>query len=504
MVIDRIKNAFRIVNVREQTNLSFIEREIIKFKASKTRNDMILGDKYYVGLHDILAKKREVINKDGELSEVSNLPNNKIIDNQYRKLVNQKTNYLLGKPLTYQTNNKKYGECLDAYINNSFRNTLKKIGIDAYNGGKGWMYVYYNEEGKLTCKRLHNYEVIPEWADEEHTQLSFVIRVYKTVDIYDNVQEKVEVYTSDGIDYYNLSDGGRLTRCEPYHKDYITVDGIGYNFNRIPIIPFKQNDTELSLLKRVKSLQDGINTIMSNFQDNMQEDTRNSILILVNYDGQNLGEFRKNLSTYGAVKVTSNSTMGAGDVRTLQVEVNAENYKLIIALFKKAIIENGMGYDAKDDRLGGNANQMNILSMYNDIDLDANDTEAEFKQSLETLKWFIDTDIKNKGLGDFSNESIEFIFNRDMITNETDIINNVVRLKGLISDETLIAQLPFINDPQAELEKLRKQQEIYDPYGEIDEGKGILETKIGNIRGKDTQQGSEDLQGITSSVQTSS
>ena len=35
----------------------------------------------------------------------------------------------------------------------------------------------------------------------------------------------------------------------------------------------------------------------------MLEDARNTIIILMNYDGENLGDFRKNLSTYGAVKV---------------------------------------------------------------------------------------------------------------------------------------------------------------------------------------------------------
>ena len=95
------------------------------------------------------------------------------------------------------------------------------------------------------------------------------------------------------------------------------------------------------------------------WQDQMQEDPRNTIMVLVNYDGENLGEFRRNLATYGAVKVRSDSS-GGGDVRTLQIEVNAENYQTLVAQFKKAIIENCMGYDAKDDRLGGNANEMNI------------------------------------------------------------------------------------------------------------------------------------------------
>ena len=69
----------------------------------------------------------------------------------------------------------------------------------------------------------------------------------------------------------------------------------------------------------------------------------------------------------------------------MQVEVNADNYKVIIEIFKKAIIENAMGYDAKDDRLAGNPNQMNIQSMYSDIDLDANGMETEYQAAFEEL-----------------------------------------------------------------------------------------------------------------------
>ena len=60
---------------------------------------------------------------------------------------------------------------------------------------------------------------------------------------------------------------------------------------------------EQPLLNRVKSLQDGLNMLMSDFMNNMQEDSRNTILVIKNYDGENLGEYRRNLATYGAVKV---------------------------------------------------------------------------------------------------------------------------------------------------------------------------------------------------------
>ena len=274
--------------------------------------------------------------------------------------------------------------------------------------------------------------------------------------------EKVEVYDDKGVNYFEL-DGGTLKPCEPFFQNYITVvneDGTedGFNWTRIPLIPFKYNSKEIPLIKMVKSLQDGLNLIESNFQNSMEEDTRNTILVLMNYDGENLGEFRKNLAQYGAVKVRTVDGAG-GDLKTLQVEVNSENYKAILEIFKKAIIENAMGYDAKDDRLAGNPNQMNIQSMYSDIDLDANNMETEYQASFEDLLWFVDNHLANTGQGDYEDTDVDVIFNRDMLLNESEVITNCSNSVGILSDETVVSMHPWVDDPQAELERIKKEKE---------------------------------------------
>ena len=204
----------------------------------------------------------------------------------------------------------------------------------------------------------------------------------------------------------------------------------------------------------------GLNLIESNFLNQMEEDVRNTILVLVNYDGQNLAEFRKNLAEYGAVKVKT--VDGApGDLKTLQIEVNSDNYKVIIDLFKKAIIENARGYDAKDDRLGNNPNQMNIQSIFSDIDLDANGTETEYQAAFEEILWFVNCHLANTGCGNFENEDVEIIFNRDMLISESDIIDNINKSQDL-SLETRLANHPWVDDVNAELERIEeeKQKEI--------------------------------------------
>lgn len=460
------------------TDEQFIVAEINRFRMSKRFHNMIAGDNYFSGKHDILHKKRTAIGEDGKLIVIDNLPNNKIVDNQYRKMVNQKSNYLVGQPFVIQCKNKAYVEALKAIIlSKDFLKKLKEIAKDALNGGIGWTYPYYNEQGEFAIKRFKPYEIIPMWKDAEHTILDAAVRAYEVVSYEgktEKVLTKVEVFNEDGLYYFELNNGNLIPE-EPFYEPYFTIvdhTGVaqGFNWDRIPLIPWKYNAEEVPLITMCKSMQDGLNKIESQWEDQMEEDPRNTIMVLVNYDGQNLGEFRKNLATYGAVKVRSMDG-SHGDVKTLQIEVNAENYKAIIEQFKKAIVENCMGYDAKDDRIGSNANEMNLKSMYSDIELDTNGMETEFQAAFEQLLWFINCHLANTRVGDFEGEEIEIIFNRDIMINESQVIEDIKNSQGLISDETLVANHPWVDDPDEELERLKKQKEAeVDLYGDFGKG----------------------------------
>ncbi len=467
---------FNIKN-NQITDIEFLEKEIQNWKNSRERQMQIKGYKYYLGEHDIINRKRSAIGENGELEEITNIPNNKIIDNQYTKLVNQKANYLFGKPITIEDDNKTYVNLLNKYFNKRFMRTMKNLAKAAINNGIAWLFPFYSSNG-LSFRIFPGYEILPFWFDNEHTQLEFAIRLYLTSGYEGNKSvemENVEIYTTKGIYKYILKDGKLIPDYDSNGENqyfYVTVsdDKNAYtlNWQHIPLIAFKANESEIPLIKRIKSLQDGLNELLSDFQNNMQEDCRNTILVLKNYDGTNLGEFRKNLATYGAVKVRYDGETKGG-VETLEISVNSENYKAIIDIFKKAIIENGMGYDAKNDKLGTAPNEMNIQSMYSDIDLDANDMETEFQAAFEELLWFINVYFANSGKGDFFDETITVIFNRDMMMNEGEIINNCRNSVGILSDETIIGQHPWVDDPQLEMNRLKKQKKTeqeYNPFND--------------------------------------
>lgn len=485
------------------TDKEFLEKEIQKWENSPRRIMQIKGFLYYESEHDILTRKRTMISNDGELEVVENLPNNHIVDNQYAKLVNQKTNYLFGQPIVVNGNNEQYIEHLQDIFNKRFMRTLKNSGKAAYNGGIAWLYPYYTDEGKFAFRLFPAYEILPFWKDSEHSTLEFAVRMYVTIGYQGTMSElikKVEVYDLDGVHKFVYDHGSLIpdiVNGEQADVPHVTmIDGqgkvTGFNWSRIPMIPVKCNSDEIPLLKRVKSLQDGINVMLSDFENNMQEDARNTILVLKNYDGENLGEFRKNLATYGAVKVRYDGDTKGG-VETLEVTVNAENYKMIVEIFKKALIENGMGYDAKDDRLSGNPNQMNIQSMYSDIDNDADDTETEYQATFEDILWFINAHLANTGKGNFEDEKVEIIFNRDVLINESDTINNCQKSMDILSLETILGQHPWVDDVQKELERLeeqrcKEQEELekqYNPFVQPDqETDPAVDEKDGGVSGE--------------------
>lgn len=480
-MMDKIKSILSAGANTQMTTEEIIQEEIKEWHSSTVRQLMLDGQRYYEGDTDILKRKRMAIGEGGELEEVKNLANNKLIHNFVRKLTDQKVGYLLSKPLSIQTKNKQYKKILDNVFNKSFMRLIKNLGKDAVNKGIAWAQIYYNEEGQLRFKRLPSEEIIPLWKDSEHTKLDALIRVYE-ITVYEGrtkkTIQKVEYWDTKQVLRY-VEYKGRLIPDVEAPEDtghFSVVDDKGnkqsFTWSKVPFVYFKYNDEEQPLIKFVKSLVDDYDKNKSGNSNNL-EDLPNSIYVLKDYDGENLGEFRRNMSIYRAVKVT-----GDGGVETRNLEINVEAYKTHIEQTRRDIYEFGRGVDTQSDKFGNSPSGIALKFLYNDLDMDCNIIETEFQASLEYLLWFVDQHLINTGQGDYTNENVEFVFNRDTLINETDSISNCQNSVGIISDETIVANHPW--STKDELEKIKRQKEEYEtvypnfpleepPEGEVDE-----------------------------------
>lgn len=345
---------------------------------------------------------------------------------------------------------KKAVEFAGDFIDDRFMRTLNKIATDSYNCGIGWMYLY--TDGKdIEYMRLDPLNVIPEWSDDSHEKLDAIIRLVTKRVFEDNdikVKNYVYLYLDNKIKVFDYKDG-RISYIED--GSYLEKDGISYSYKKLPFVYFKQPHGQ-ALIERVRCLQDALNLLLSNYADNMFENPMNSILILKNYEGEDLGEFREKLAQYSAIKVrTADGSQGGVD--TLEVDVNSENYKVIIEMLKKAIAHNARSLYMDNERTTQAPNSLNIKSMYSDMELDANDLELEFSASFEYLfSWISGT----KKI-DFSDLGIKF--KRSIMVNDESIVDIIKNSYGIISDETLIKNHPFVEDAKKEMEIRDKERE---------------------------------------------
>jgi SPP1 family phage portal protein len=441
-------------------DIKYLELVLKRWLDSPVRQEQLLAEKYYDGDHDILRRERKVVGPDGNLVTINNVPNNKLVDNQYCKLVDQKTNYVLGKPITIATEDDEYLKLLTSVFTKKVHRQLRLLAQYAVDGGIAWLYPYYSEDGEFKLAIFPSYEICPAWKDKAHTELESAMRYYSE-EVFNKkggveLIHHVDLFTTQGITHFRYH-GGKLILEENPHTDYLYVGKQGCNWTRLPIIPFKYNSKEIPLIRRVKQLQDSLNQVLSDFQNNMEEDPRTTILVLKNYDGTNIPEFRQNLATYGVIKVTTVDGVQGG-VETLKVEVNAQNYQAILMQLKRAIVENGRGFDAKEERMDGDPNQMNIESMYTDIDLDVNAMETEFQAGFEDLKWFIDQYLIHSGKQDYTEEDVSFVFNRDIFINEDAKIENCVKSVGILSNKTILARHPWVTNIEHELNQIEEDK----------------------------------------------
>jgi SPP1 family phage portal protein len=447
--------AGKVMSLEEIINL-----EIDEWLGSSLRQLMLTGQRYYESDPDILQRQRTVIGPGGQAVKAENLANNRLVHNFVRKLVDQKVGYLFGLPMAIQTDNQDYLHQLGEVFDKRFLRLFQNLGREAVNKGKAWLHVYYDQDGHLAFARIPAEEIIPLWRDSAHTDLQAVIRVYE-VEAYEGKDKrsiiKVEFWDTTGVRRYVRDGDGLIEDVEAgghgAHFSVTTGDQAqGYNWERVPFICFKYNDDELPFIRFVKTLVDDYDARKSDNTNNL-EDLPNSVYVIKNYDGADLGEFRRNLSAYRAVKVSDD-----GGVETLSLEIDTEAYKTHVEMTRKDIYEFGRGVDTQSERFGGDKSGIALRFLYADLDMDANIIETEFQAGLEQLRWFVDQHLANASGSDFSREHVDFILNRDIIINETDVISNAKSSVGIISDETIVANHPWVTDLQAELGRLKEQK----------------------------------------------
>ena len=114
--------------------------------------------------------------------------------------------------------------------------------------------------------------------------------------------------------------------------------------------------------------------------------------------------------------------------------------------------------DMSDENFASNLSGIAIKFKLQGMENITSIKESKFRKGLMKRIELLVNFLKLKTNTDFTYTEITPIFTRNMPANDSETVSMIKQLYGIVSDETLLAQLPFIEDVQKELEAIEEKK----------------------------------------------
>ena len=411
--------------------------KILRSFTQGTLPTLIRNRKYYEGDQDI---NRRVFSD-------ATKPNNKVVKNYCREIVDNYTGYIAGVPITYTAKNgKDITPLLDVFEYNDYINVDNLLLKSALIYGIGTELVYINKDNKKCFKNLNPECVVPIYSADLDEDLLYVIYFTPIVDWNKDEWEtryNVSVYDNSAI-YHYICDSG-----------FNNFSSVGTELHYFQEVPFSIFDLDEGIFECVISLQDAYNKLISD-EVNGKEAFVDAYLILKN------------------VVATREDLQQMKEDRVLQLDDNSDASYLIkgtdgtdtqnlLDRLDKAIHTVSASPDFNDSSMNGGVSS-GVAIKYKLINFDnkSQSIESKMRKALENRIWLLNSIFT---LVDTEAFDVEITFTENIPTDLSGIASMINSLRGLVSDETLISQLPFVNDVEAEVQKVKEQNEglvLYD------------------------------------------
>ena len=468
-----------VINVEAQESrfsASLLD-ELVDYHLKKKAPRYRRFQRLYEGKAKIFRKRRE--------SENKNKPNNKLANDFMGQIIDTTVGYFLGNPIVIQYTNPDnsnvgrqtaeadVGVDLDEIegTDTAIQDEIDGIGIDNYKDdlfmewGKAAMIkslshllVYQDEESITRIIKLDPEDVIIVYNNSSTKQALYKIRLY-VIDTEDTKKSKMyaEVYSAEKIETFVRDND---TSTVGGANGFSFVEEKTHIFGRIPIITLYNNDEELSDLEKIETLVNDYDRVMSDISDEF-EAFRNAYLVIK--DMVMNGDSLQKLKEEGIVEVTD-----SGDMRFVTKEIQTDAINSHLDRLEKNIHKFAQVPDLSDESFASNLSGVAIKFKLFGLETKCIIKERKMEKAIRQLLEVLSVPIRVKTGKEIDMRNIHIEFSRNVPANITEIVDTVVKLDGKVDKETLLALLPFVDNPKEVLEKLKKDKEEAknesDPY----------------------------------------
>ena len=442
-------------NIKKELVVKLIrehEKQLPRFKKLK---------KYYLGEHDILSKQR-----------AKNKPNYKPVCNHAKDIADTSTGYFMGNTISYSNSeDTDIDELLIAFDNAEVDESDHDNALDMAIYGVAYEYVYAREnENILDIKSLEVENTFIVYDDSIEQQPLFGVYYFKRKENKADTETYQAVIMTKQFVYSIVLEGKE--------KGVISDKPIPHNMGDIPIIEYKNNKYSIGDFEQQIGLIDSYNSLTAN-RINDKEQFIDSILVLY---GARLGDDEKET-------IKAMESLAEHKLLELHPEARAEYLSKTLNENEVETLRNAVKQDIytfshipnlTDENFAGNSSGVAMEFKLLGLEMI---TKIKQRYYVKGLKKRIKLFANYLGLTQIAIDANSIIpnFSRSLPKNLLEISQIVSNLDGKVSQETLLSQIPFVEDPMSEIEKVNeeKQENIAQNQLLLTGGEHIYNTPVG-------------------------
>ena len=443
-------------NIKKELVVKLIrehEKQLPRFKKLK---------KYYLGEHDILSKQR-----------AKNKPNYKPVCNHAKDIADTSTGYFMGNTISYSNSeDTDIDELLIAFDNAEVDESDHDNALDMAIYGVAYEYVYAREnENILDIKSLEVENTFIVYDDSIEQQPLFGVYYFKRKENKADTETYQAVIMTKQFVYSIVLEGKE--------KGVISDKPTPHNMGDIPIIEYKNNKYSIGDFEQQIGLIDSYNSLTAN-RINDKEQFIDSILVLY---GARLGDDEEE-------SIKAMESLAEHKLLELHPEARAEYLSKTLNENEVETLRNAVKQDIytfshipnlTDENFAGNSSGVAMEFKLLGLEMI---TKIKQRYYVKGLKKRIKLFANYLGLTQIAIDANSIVpnFSRSLPKNLLEISQIVSNLEGKVSQETLLSQIPFVEDPMSEIEKVNeeKQENIAQNQLLLTGGEHIHNTLVGD------------------------
>lgn len=418
-------------------NDTILQQLLLNAKSQQNRYDALID--YYTGYHDIL---------DRTFSD-SSKPNNKCVNNFASYIIDVRAGYFTGLPITYNSDNDLYLRDIQSITNkNNDGDTTNELDKLTNIHGHAFELFWIDEDGEIRYKYIPASEMIAVYSSDISETMIYAIRHYKVEDIMTTgvYSEYVEVYSPTSVTEYKFE--------YEYDADNYTLEPVAqypHVFGKVPVIEYLNNAERTSSIEDVITLIDAYNVAQSDSVNEVQY-FNDAYLVLKNLDATDDSDVA-DMKNNRIMKV-----QGDGDAKWLTKQIQDAYIEHLKQRISDDVHKFSKTPNLVSDEFVSNLSGTAIRYKVWGLEQDTASKERKWRKSLKQRIEFL-TDYLNVKGKNYDHTELTITFNRNMPQNTTELGQLVSQLAGTVSKETLLGQIPFVEDVKRELTLIKQEEQ---------------------------------------------